>query len=134
LPEIMAVSAGGAIEWKRTVPCNASELLATMPNQIVFSCEDRSLHGLTGGNEMWKKVADGMLYSDMLVDRSGAVYYGDYGRESGVIHMHAIDSRGKDLWTIDMERASVSNMALDAKRRLYVAGSFATSRLVCLGD
>jgi outer membrane protein assembly factor BamB len=134
MPEVLSVSAAGAIEWRHAAHCDAYRLLTTLSNQIAYSCEDHSIHGLTGANEVWKRTADGSLSLEMLADKAGTVYYGDYGRGTGVTHMHAIDARGNNLWTIDTHRASLSGLALDNKRQLYVVGSSLHSKLICLAD
>jgi hypothetical protein len=70
----------------------------------------------------------------MLADATGTVYYGDYGRETGVTHLHAVDAKGEKRWTIDMQRATVTNLALNNRRQLCAAASFLHSRVLCLGD
>ncbi len=134
VPQILAVGPTGTVEWKFDAKCNPSMLIPTLPNQIVFACDNGSIRGLTGGKEMWKQSADGMFNPKLLADRTGTVYYGDYGRQSGITHLHAIDAHGKNLWTFDTGRATVSSLALDGKSRLYVAGSFLYTRVIALGD
>jgi hypothetical protein len=134
LPQIVAVSPAGAVEWTYAAPCNAINLIPTLPNRLVFACENHSLYELAGGKAAWQLQTDGTFDRDMLSDVSGTVYYGDYGRENGVSHLHAVSAEGQPLWAVDMQRATVTNLALNNQRQLCLAASFLHSRVMCLGD
>ena len=132
-PAILAVSAAGKVAWKVAAPCNANHLLITLPGQLLFTCQDRIFHALLEGKESWSASADGKIFSNMAADASGTLYYGDYG-PSGATHLHALDGRGKEAWMLDTKRLSVSSIALDNRKRLFVVGSFLRSALLCLTD
>jgi hypothetical protein len=132
-PEILAVGANGAVKWRHPAACNATNLAPTLPNRMVYTCEDNSLHGLADGVESWKRTADGTINRDILADSAGTIYFGDYGK-TGSSHLHAVDAQGADRWTVDLRRATVQNIVLDNRRQLYVAGSFLHTRLICLGE
>jgi serine/threonine protein kinase len=134
LPRIVAVSPVGRVEWTYAAPCNAINLIPTLPNRLVFACENSFLYALTGGKATWRVQTDGTFDRDMLADASGTVYYGDYGRETGVSHLHAVSAEGEPLWAMDMQRATVTNLALNNQRQLCLAASFLHSRVMCLGD
>jgi serine/threonine protein kinase len=134
LPQILAVSPAGAVAWKYAAKCNALSLVPVLANEIVYACKDQSLYGVTRGVESWERNADGEFNWSMLADSAGTVYYGDYGRENGSAHLHAVDAQGHARWTIDMHRATITNLALNNRRQLCAAASFLHSRLMCLGD
>ena len=134
LPQIAAVSAAGSVEWAYAAPCNAVNLIPTLPNRLVFACENSSLYALTGGKATWRFQTDGTFDRDMLADATGTLYYGDYGRETGVSHLHAVSAEAVPLWAMDMKRATVTNLALNNRRQLCAAASFLHSRVMCLGD
>jgi serine/threonine protein kinase len=133
-PEILAVSATGAVKWRHAAACNAASLAPTLPNRMVYTCDDSSLHGLADGVENWKRTADGTINRDILSDGAGTIYFGDDGKTTGITHLHALDAQGRDRWTVDLQRAVVQNMALDGRRQIYVATSFMRTRLLCLGE
>ena len=134
LPEILAVGAGGAVKWRLPAACNAINLVAALPHRVVYTCEDRSLHGLVDGVEKWRQMADGTISRDVLADSDGNMYFGDYVRDTGASHVHMFDAQGDSRWTVDLQRASVADMALDGRGQLFVAASFFHTRLLCLGD
>ena len=134
VPQILAVSPLGVEQWKYTPSCDPKRLLLTLPNRLVFTCDDDTIHAMSGSSETWKHQADGGLYSEMLADSTGTVFYGDYGRRSGNVHLHAIDAQGNDRWKVDLEGMSVSNLALGAQHQLIVGSSSSTAKILCLTD
>lgn len=133
-PEILAVGANGIVKWQHKASCNPTSLAPTLPNRLVYTCEDRSLHGLADGVENWKRTMDGVINREMLADSAGTIYFGDYGKRTAITHLHAVDATGGDRWTFDMQQAVVHNMKFDDGRRLYVAASSLRTRLICLGE
>jgi serine/threonine protein kinase len=133
-PEILAVSANGAPRWRHQASCNAASMVAPLPNRIVYACEDRSLHGLADGVEKWRRTTNGVINREMFADAAGTIYFGEYGKLTGMSSLRAMDAQGADRWSIEMQRSVVDNMALDGQQQLYVTGSFLHTRLVCLGE
>ena len=43
VPRILAVSSTGKVEWKYDANCDATALVPTLPGQLVFACEDKSI-------------------------------------------------------------------------------------------
>lgn len=81
-------------------------MLLTVPNQLMYSCDDNTFHGMTGSTETWNRHADGAFYSNILVDDAGHVCYG----------------------------ASVSELALGPHSRLFVTTSGMYGRIARLSD
>ena len=74
------------------------------------------------------------MNSGMTTDAAGTVYYGDYGRQSDFTHLHTLDAKGNQPFTLDLKRATVSNIAFGTNRQMFVATSFFNSRILCLGE
>jgi outer membrane protein assembly factor BamB len=134
IPQILAVSTSGKVQWTYTPPCNPTRIVPTLPGRIVFVCKDRTLHGLSGASEQWQRTADGVADRAMLVDRAGTVYYSDYGRDTGINHVHAVDPNGKMRWTVDFHRTSISTLSAGNNGEIYVTASGPYGRLICLSD
>jgi serine/threonine protein kinase len=134
LPQILAISQLGAVEWKYSPSCDPKRILPAPANRLVFTCEDNTIHSMTGSTETWSRTSDGTLYSDAIMDSTGTVFYGDYIRRSGGIHLHAIDAQGKDRWTFDMQGSSVSSIALGMQHQLIVSSSSNYGKVIWLTD
>ena len=134
LPQILAVSPFGAVQWKYTPPCEPKQLLPTLPNHLVFTCDDQTIHGMSWSNETWKHKADGTVSSHMLADSAGTVFYGDSGRQWGDAHLHALDTQGRERWKVELQGSSVSYIALGAQHQLIVGSSSGSAKIICLTD
>ena len=134
VPQILAVSPLGEVEWKYTTSCDPKHILLAPSNRLVFTCEDNTIHSMTGSGEIWNRTSDGTLYSEMLADSTGTVFYGDYIRDSGQIHLHAMDAHGNNRWTFDMQRGTVSSLTLGMQHQLIVGSSSINGKIICLTD
>src|SRR5258708_8358628 len=114
-------------------------MVANAPDQAVYTCQDQTtrvgaIHGVSAGSEKWHYTGDGIMNSGMTTDAAGTVYYGDYGRQSDFTHLHTLDSKGNQPFTLDLKRATVSNIAFGTNRQMFVATSFFNSIILCLGE
>jgi serine/threonine-protein kinase len=112
-PEILTVSKQGRVEFKYKAPCQPSRLVPILTNQLVFACADHSLHALKGAAEAWNRTMDGD-FRNATADAAGALYFGD---DKG---LRAIDSQGKDLWSIDLHSATDGEIAFGNDRQMYI--------------
>ena len=134
IPEVLAVSRRGAVEWTYTPSCTPSGLIPTIPGQVVFACTDESLHGLASNTELWNRRADGKIDRELLADATGAVYYSDSTRQSGLNHVHSVDAVGNERWKFDLRHASITQIRLGDRHRIYVSASLLYAQLICLSD
>jgi len=113
-PQILAVNKQqGKVEFKYKPPCQPSRLIPTLPNQLVFACPDHSLHALTGTTESWNRNTEAEV-AYAKADAAGTLYFGEMG------HLHAIDSQGKDVWSIEFRPASEGEISFGGDRQMYV--------------
>jgi hypothetical protein len=136
LPQILTVSKQGRFESKYKPSCQPANLIPTLPNRLVFSCPDNTLHGLTGAQQIWSLSTDGEIRSPMA-DSAGTIYYSDTPNGAVNSHLHAIDAQGKSLWTVDLP-GSPEGISFGSDRRIYVLQlmhdfSLAT-RVTCISD
>jgi serine/threonine protein kinase len=134
VPAILAVSPLGAVEWKYTPSCDPKHIVLAPSNRLVFTCDDNTIHSMSGSAETWNRNSDGTLSSDMLADSAGTLFYGDYSRQAGGNHLHAIDAQGKERWSFDMQGGSVWSLALGTQHQLIVGASGINSKIVWLTD
>ena len=134
VPQILAVSADGAVKWKFTPPCEPKKLVTAGADRLVYTCADNSLHGMTGAAGTWSHTADGALSQPVEVDAAGSVYYGDHAKEVDEYHLHVLDAQGNVTGTVDMAGYAVNGIAIGGQKRMYVAGSGRFVRIVCLGE
>jgi serine/threonine protein kinase len=116
-PQILAVSKQGHIEFKYNAPCPAAKMIPALANQLIFACKDQSIHTLRGASEIWKRNTQAVIES-LRTDAAGTVYYDDkQNGEKG--YLHAIDSEGKDLWTVEIPRSAEGAITFGGDRRMY---------------
>lgn len=134
VPEILAVNPTGKLAWRSPTPCSPQSMQLLATGSIFYTCQDKTIHAIAGAKPLYHVTADGNLYNGFTSGADGTVYYGDYVRDSGGTHMHAIGADGRKLWSLDSNRVTLSHFVLGQQRRLYVSGSFLKGRLLCLGD
>jgi outer membrane protein assembly factor BamB len=106
-------------------------MLVSAPNQLVYLCNDQRLRSMIEGKEAWS-LPTGRIYSNLLADAAGTIYYGDSGK-NGESHLHALSARGERLWSVDA-MAAVHYITLDGKGRLLVSESGIRGLLQCFQD
>ena len=131
-PEILAVK-DGAIVTRTAVSCTPQSMIVAGPERLVFQCRDSSLHSLQRGKETWQAKPDGRIYSNLIADVSGNVYYGDTS-EVGESHVHSLDAAGRVRWTYSVGRMPVHQVTLDSRGGLLVSGALFRARLIALHD
>lgn len=134
MPQVLAVSRRGDVEWTYTPACTPSGLIPTLAGRVVFACTDHSLHGLTGRAERWSVHADGKIDRELLADAAGSVYYSDSTGQSGLNHVHSVDAVGNERWKVDLRRAGITQIRLGEHNRIYVSASLLYAQLICLSD
>jgi serine/threonine protein kinase len=135
-PQILAVSKQGHVEFKYKPPCQPGRLIPVLPNQLVFTCPDGSLHSLRGTSEVWNLKTDGEI-SYAKTDANGTLYFGDGKKDAKTGHAHAVDTTGKNLWTTEVRYAD-GEPAFGSDRQMYVLQNvhdfFQLNHLISLSD
>ena len=132
-PQIMALDTSGKIEWKYTPSCDPKDLALAGPNRLLFTCDDNSIHEITGSKETWQRTLDGSI-SGLLADANGTIYYGDYGHETGKTRFRAIDANGKELWNVDLGGGSIAGLGIGMDHQLIIRSSGVNQKIRCLRD
>ena len=126
----------GRIESTYKTACEPSQLIPTLAGQLVFLCPDGTLHQTNGESEVWSHSSEGKIaYAKATTD--GTVYFADRNKTAEGGHVHAIDTKGKLLWTVDLPRAPDGSIVI-GQRRIYlfqmVNDLTGANRLISLAD
>ena len=144
-PDLRAIAPDGSGGMKFDTPCAVEELLAGPGGRAFYGCKDHSLHYVVKNGTGWKLAGDGTLDEVGarenstsfvgLMDRNGSVYYLDHPDNGHAAHVHAGDSSGKPMWSLNTSYFMGNSMRFDGKGRIYLAGMRGMHGwLVCISD
>ena len=133
-PQVLSLQPTGKVNWNVGTTCTPQILLPVAPDQVVFSCGYRTIHGIAHGAERWLVTGDALISSGMQADKAGSVYWADSTGQIMGSHLHSIGVDGRERWKLDVGNGTVNNMAIGDNKEIYVATSLMQGKLICYGD